>query len=291
MMHKMWLCTQQFGRWVKVHSPGSEYAQASYSERLDYLNGGVGIRTSWASHGERTLTWNRVTQEEAREIADFADGMYGNGPFYLIDPVSATQNVLTKHWATPALGVKDGIRLRATGKEPILRTAGANMQNGFPLEEAEYTFNNVGGGAPAYIPIPPGHVAWVGVHGNPASTGGITVQPNVGGYWVGVPTLIPVASPEDDPLFSHSFAATPGSNSSGIELSLQTDSETDVTVSLSALIVQIHPAGVTPTGTKFISGQGISGFSFEGKPQITPYSTYHDQFGLSAKIVETEPWL
>src|SRR5690606_9592986 len=115
MMRKMWLATRQFARWVKVHSPGSGYDNLGYSERLDYLNGGVGMRGSLASHGERTLVWNRVTAEEAREIADFADGMYGNGPYYLIEPVSATQNVLDKQWAPTALTGQAGLPRTRSG--------------------------------------------------------------------------------------------------------------------------------------------------------------------------------
>lgn len=216
MMRKMWLATRQFARWVKVHSPGSGYDNLGYSERLDYLNGGVGMRGSLASHGERTLVWNRVTAEEAREIADFADGIYGDGPYYLIDPVSATQNVLDKQWATPALTGKDGVPLIGLERPQLVRNY--DTSRGYPIEMARYDYADIGGSRTAYIPIPPGHVAWVGVHGDRESTGGLDVQPTSGEFPVGLSTTVPVAD-VNAPLFSHSFPAT--SEHAGIELSFK----------------------------------------------------------------------
>lgn len=216
MMRKMWFGTKKFARWIKVHSPGSAPASIGFTGRVDYLSGGVGIRRSLGGHEERQLTWNRLTEQEAREITDYAYGIYGDGPFYLSDPGDQRLNVLNKNWSTPGLSGKDGVPLAGT-KRPTL-VPNLDQSHGYPVDMAQYALDGSSPRRSFYVPIPPGHTAWVGAHGDEDSTGRVRVQPTMSGVAAGTPTDIPVVGVDTDQRVTHSFPAT--SDQAGVEISL-----------------------------------------------------------------------
>ena len=56
-------------------------------------------------------------------------------------------------------------------------------------------------------------------------------------------------------------------------------------------MVQILRTGRTPQPGGFISGQGNAGCEFDADPTQTPYNAVLDRVGMSAKLIETGPWL
>lgn len=283
LMRQMWFGTRQYCQWIKVHSPGSGYESMGYSERLEYLNGGLGVRTSFDAHRELTLTWNAVREEEARTVSDYAFGQYGTGYVYLVDPVSAGLNALNRQWAAPGLATMDAPPL--AGDERPQRVPNANQAWGYPADMAQYTVAIGDQRRTFFTPIPPGHVAWVGVHGDPASSLGIAVQAVSAGVNIGSPTIVPVSGVNSATRVTHQFS--PAGQQRGIELSIE---DGDGTITLAGVVVQILPAGVAPKTGRFISGQGQGGMTFEDKPLVTPSSLIHNQYGMSVKLAEVEPW-
>lgn len=284
-MRYMYFGTKRKMRWVKVHSPSSSYAMGGASERVDFQNGGVAIRESVNGHMEYTLTWNSMTSEESRAVTDHAYGLSGSGSIHFVDPVASTQNVLNKAWSAPGITAKDGIPLAGNRRPQLLRNLDDRYD--YPVEMARYDLATGDASRSFYVPVPPGFVAWVGVHGDATSTLGVSVQSTSKGTPVGVPSVIPVTSVGIPDRFSHQFAAS--AEQSGIEIRIQTD--ISGFISLAGLMVQVLPVGMAPASGGFISGQGASGCQFEGKVQAVPYSTYHDRYGLSVKLVETEDWI
>lgn len=211
----MWFGTKDFSRWIKTHSPGSDYSMAGYSERLDYLNGGVGMRGSINGHAERTITWNRMTAAEARQVTDFAYGTYGDGPIYFLDPVSMEQNALNKAWSAPAITGKDAVPL--IGDERPELVPNGDQSYGYPTQMAKYTIPSGANGRSFYVPVPPGCTAWVGAHGDTSSSGGVKVQPTVRGVPVGSSSVVAVAGVDTPQRVTDSF---PGGDQTGIEVSL-----------------------------------------------------------------------
>lgn len=66
------------------------------------------------------------------------------------------------------------------------------------------------------------------------------------------------------------------------------------TITLSGLILQVLPTGMAPRPGTFISGQGNAGCQFVEEPRQSPYSAVLGEDGyvaISAKLVETQPWL
>ncbi|WP_217182692.1 hypothetical protein [Streptomyces sp. AC495_CC817] len=281
-MRMMWFGTKRFSRWIKVHSPGSGYVMGSYSESLAFLNGLTALRSSTNGHMEYAPTWSRLTQEGAEQISNFASGLYGDGPFYLVDPVAMKRNALNMAWSAPGIATKDGVPIAGNSRPELVSNPDQSRE--YPADMAKYTLTATDTSRSFYLPIPPGFVAHIGAHGDPASTLRLRVQPTVGGVAAGAATNVPVLSVSTSTRFNHTVS---GGNQTGIEISIQTGTAGFIT--LAGIMVQLHPALTPPAGAgNFIAGQGSTGLSFDGLPRSTPYSLAHDAFGLSVKLVETE---
>jgi hypothetical protein len=107
----MWFGTRSY--MVEVTDPqmNPDYESVGWGESTQYLNGGLGVSQSVAAHQEFFLSWAAMSRAEVRKITDFADGVYGTGLIYWLDPVAADQNVLPQQWATPSIGAYDGVPL------------------------------------------------------------------------------------------------------------------------------------------------------------------------------------
>lgn len=285
----MWFGTKQFSRWVKVATPGPSYVQRRMSDRLDYANGGVGVRQSFGSGAERSLTWNVLTPEQASDITDYAYGVYGPSLVYWVDPVVAERNMLNPSWSAPGLALKDAIPL--AGRERPIPVVNSDMSLGYPYDMARYVVTASTEVRKFYIPIPPGKVAWVGAHGDPGSTLGLSVQPVTAGAPAGAPSIVPVTSTGSKQRVTRQFSPT--GEQSGIEISIQRAAGY---VTLAGVIVQVLPAGVAPQEGGFILGEGTSGCTIT-EPQVSPQRVDADRngarsrVGLSVKMIETEEWL
>lgn len=65
-------------------------------------------------------------------------------------------------------------------------------------------------------------------------------------------------------------------------------------ITLAGMMVQVLPTGTVPREGGFISGQGNAGCEFEDIPTDTPYNAIlgsDGRVGMSAKLIETGPWL
>lgn len=281
----MWFGTKQYSRWIKVHSPGSEPTPVGYSDRIEFTNGGVGLRESTNSHMEYPLVWNRVNDDQAAAIVDFANGIYGDKPYYLLDPAAMRRNVLNKAWSAPGMAAKDAVPIAGTKRPEVV--ANLDQSQGYPVEMAKYTLTATDTARKFYVPIPPGHTAQVGAHGDTASTLRLRVQPTVRGIATGAASNLAVLANSTPNRFNGTFA---GGDQAGIEISIATGAAGSIT--LSGIMVRVVPTGTTGGETgRFISGLGAGGLEFEGRVGATPYSIAHNSYGLAVKLVETEDWL
>lgn len=281
--HKMWFGNRAYMQWVACPEVGADYNASAATRSGKYLNGGAFHRRSLSAAKTFGLSWSLTSRDTVRKITDYFEGVYGDGLIYWSDPFTMDRNVLPQSFATPALGGHDAVILDGSETRPQIVPTDAN-QLGYPSDMAIYEVSPTAQVRTQYVPIPPGHAAWVGAHGVP-SAGGVSVQKTSGTSSQGAPVIIPVA-PLDSPLVAHQFPAT-GANS-GIEVSLQKGA----TVGIAGLIVQVLPAGVQPTQDRtFISGQGASGCEFSDAPAKEAYSAAMDLVGLSAELVEVGQWL
>lgn len=281
-MSQMWFGNRYYMLWVPCPAVGADYGRAGASRSSSFLNGGAYRKLSRAGAKTYNLTWNRTERDALRPITDFAEGVYGPGPFYWSDPFAMDKNVLAQSFATPSLGGYDGVILTGGENRPDIVPTSANTL-GYPVESAVYTVTT--GDAPLghWVPIPPGYVAWVGAHGAAGSGGTVQVRPTTGfDTYAATVTLTPL-SVTTDQRFNASFS---GDDYTGILIRLGGLG----TITLAGMMVQVLPAGVTPEPGGFISGQGHSGAEFNDHPSIEAYSVAFDMVGMSAELTEVAQW-
>jgi len=304
-MAGMWMGPRGHETWVPAPAAGGGlFTPVGYSTKTQYLNGGAGGHNSLSTHMEYNFVWNLKSRSTMRPVTDMFQGVRGPGLIYFVDPMAADQNVLPQSWAFPAQACYDAVPLAGTVRPQNVATL-SNTLN-YPAESARY---EVVDGTPVtkvYVPIPPGFIAWVGVHGQ-SNGAQMTVTTIGAGNVTGDTRALAMLSVTDDLRFSDSFTGQ------GIELSWVKDSSTTEPVypsqttypsgtsypsdgisdymTISGLMVQILPVGVTPERGDFISGQGHSGCKFDGAPAVTPYSAALDMVGVTAKLFEAGSYL
>lgn len=277
----MWFGTR--AHMVEVEDPqiNPSYDTVAWGETTQYLNGGLGVSSSVAAHQEFYLNWGMMSRADVRKVTDFADGVYGTGLIYWLDPVAADQNVLPQQWATPSIGAYDGVPL-AGDIRPTVST-NSDLTQGYPSELTTYTLTTFDALRSVYVPIPPGYSAWVGVHGAADAAGFVKVTPFTGA----------VAGAKVNPVILTTVSTTRVNTEitgTGLELSL--DNTTGGTFTLAGMIVQVLPTGDVPATGGFISGQGHSGCRFMGRPTRVPYTVDGslDLVAMTAKLGEVGEW-
>ena len=265
---------------IRAPSVNMPSSKTGYFSKVDFLNGGSYIRRSTAAHKNYTMSWNSMDRDEARTILDIADGVHGNGPVYVHDPISADRNVLPQWWATPAQGLYDGLPLNKSTRGEGEVTPANTL--GFPVESITYTVT-ADVTSRLWVPIPPGHTAWIGGYGADGTGGTLVVTPTINAYSSGTPFALTLMDVTDDSRFNKSYSST---SYDGVELSLGGAG----TVTLSGIMVQVLETGVTPEVGGFISGQGNSGLQFVSQPAYTPYSSALNKVGVVAELSEYYGW-
>lgn len=281
-MGQIWFGTRDRMQWVQAPAVNVDASKFDWNSQTNYLNGGANIRRSVAAHKEYQFVWNMTTRQNIRVITDYADGLFGSGAMYWADPFAVDANLLPAYWAAPFMGAYDGIILNGSTVQPTTIATSANLL-GYPITSAVYT-NTGSGTASVWVPIPPGYSLWIGAHGIAGTGGTVVATPTSGPSSLGTPVTLTLLSVTDNNRVNQSFDSASGYD--GVQLSLAGTG----TITLSGIMVQLFPTGVTPPLGGFISGQGHSGSTFASQPTVTQYSAPLDLVGLSAKLVETQAW-
>lgn len=273
-------------QWVPVPAFNADFSKVGFSAGSEYINGGASQRNSAASHKVYNMAWNLAKRDTLRPVTDLSDGVFSDSPtdlIYFTEPMAMDKNCLPQQWAFPAQAAFDAPILNGR-KRPLTVPTPANPHS-YPRRSATY---RVVEGAPRkklYLPITPGHTAWVGVHGLAESgTAGVYVTPTRRGIPAALSHILPMMGVMEDVRMNMSYS---GAEYDGIELEIAGAGS----VTLTGLMVQMLPFGVTPEPGGFISGQGNSGCQFRGKPAQTAYSAKLDRVGMSAVLVEVGDWL
>lgn len=283
---KMWFGTRGQERWVATPSIRPSYGRSGFSSRADLLNGFAAIRESKTAHQTYMLSYSDGRNaDDIRVITDFADGVFdtkdGIDLIYWVDPMAARKNVLNQGWAVPALACEDGVPLVTDGNGYGRPSGVATPPNtyGMPARGAQYEITATSLSIEQYIPIPPGHAAWVGINGSAEAFGIIRVD-SVVGYTVSDTFTPAILDPAGAQRFTDQILAP------GIVIRFE-NPPSPTTFTLYGIMVQILPIGEAPTGADFISGQGHSGCQFVGPRTRTPLSAALNRTGLVFTLEET----
>lgn len=280
-MGQVWFGTKEYAQWIADPAVNMEAGKTGYSGVANFLNGGAWVRRSKAAARKFSFSWTTKKRDRVQAILDYADGVYGPGPFYYCNPFAMNRNMLPAYFAAPYMNGYDGPAL-VDGNRPTLTSTGP-VTNGYPLESAIYNVNTGSSVPSVFIPIPPGHRAHVGVHGaNLSGNTQVVVREHSGssvGSNIGMTWLAKTAAPTN---------WISSSGRTGITVAL--NATTNGSMRIDGMVVQVLPEGaVSPVGG-FVSGWGTSGLSFVDQPVVSEYSAALDMVGVSAEMIETEAW-
>lgn len=282
-----------YGVFVKAPQSGMSANPVGHSSRMDFLNGGSSVRRSNRTHREFNMSWNGQmngtdTTQNLQIIKDFYDGIYGEGPFYWLDPFAATTNILAPHYAAPMLSQLDWPSLSATVTPTFVA---GSYANGFPIKRAVYSL-------PAghsdtnklTIIIPSTHTLHFGWH---ASSSGVSAS-SAAGIRIVPYNLSGVAQTAVNPASLLAGGTTrtnqtfAGSSVSRVDIYLANGGGSTSSANLVAMMAQILPTGSSVASGGFISGRGTTQLEFSEAPTINYISSaINDGFiEMSANFVE-----
>lgn len=269
----MYFGTQDRMTWVRCPTIDSTISKVGWTAMSQFLNGGASVRSSRASHKEYQFTWSLASAEETAKVNDYADGLYGEGLIYFLDPFAVQTNLLPQHWAVPSQGIDDAPTFTKSDVRPTGVTTGANIY-GYPTTSAVYTFDSSSTFRSLWIPLPVGYTFHFGAHGS--STGDARVTLN----GTDITGLISVAS--------STRTNTTVTGVPGVTISFAGEG----TLTLAGMIAQVRPTGDPVVAGDFISGRGNSGCRFHGAPSVQGYSSPQamDFQSISATLIETGDW-
>jgi len=293
MAGQVYFGNKKFQTWIPAPQSPMEAGSVGYASESQFLNGRAFVKRSRASHRAFAPSWfgrqNDNTVTGLNTIKDFQDGVYGDGPFYWVDPFADDTNILPPHWAVPALTEKDWPNL-ASGVTPTFSSV--TYANGFPQKTATYSLG-VGyiSTNKLVIIIPNGYTLNFGWHSSAAgisgSTRGFTITPYLRSTGAASTAIYPVS------LLAGGTTKTnttiDGATYSYIEIGI-TCAGTAQTLDIVGIIAQILPTGTSVTSGGFISGRGTTALEFSSFSSIQYYSSNIDngQIGLSVNLTEVD---
>ena len=274
----MYFGTVERMTWIKAPALDAGLTKGSWGTEGVYLNGGGYVRRSATGHKRYEFAWNMAAQEDIYEIVDYADGIYGEGLMYFLEPFAAESNCLPQYWAAPRLAAKDAPPLVVGQKPTLVNTAANNYR--YPTKSAVYTLDSGDSFASLWVPVPVGYTLHFGAHGSGTGSAAVTIQADGAGSPTAVTLLTSTTS---------ALTNTTVSGASGATITVQGTGN----LTLAGMVAQVLPNSASaPTGD-FISGRGHSGCRFlAGQPTVTGYSAPSalDLVSASATLVETGAW-
>lgn len=287
MAKGMYFGNRNFMQWIMPPQINYEAGRKTRISTQQFLNGGTAVRRTATGSRNYNFSWTLKPRDQVRAVLDYYDGVYGtDDPIYFLDPFAMDKNLMPAWWAAPALGAKDAplLAYSSLAARPSLIATPANGL-GYPTFAAQYTMSSGMTKPPLYIPIPPDHRLWVGVHGATSGNGAVNLIPATGPATFGSATALPFLSATTTTRVSNSVD---GDNYPGAFLQMAGSSGT---VTLYGVIAQVLPWNVTPSTGGFISGQGHSGCQFSEDPVYTQNSAALDKVSLSVSLTEVGGWL
>lgn len=273
--------------WIKAPSSGMRANMQGWAAENQLLNGRAFIKRSAASHRRFEASWvgsyNSTEEASLQNIVNYATGLYGNGPYYFVDPFAANQNVMPAHWAAPMLTATDWPEL-ATGLVPSFAVSTAN--NSYPMKYVSYlTTDGYASTKKLTLIIPTGYKLAFGWHG-PAggSTTGVRIVPYLRSSGLADTAVNPTMITAGGTVRTNTNIS--GTTYSKVEIFIATTLASEL--SITAMIGQIIPLASSVASGGFISGKGTTGLEFLQAPTIEYMSSAINsgQIGMAATWVE-----
>jgi hypothetical protein len=274
-------------QWIKAPKTGLKAINSGKVVQNDYLSGRSSVKRSRASKRTYDPSWlgyqNSEDGTSIYVLKDFADGLYGDGPFYFLDPYAVDQNVLPPHWAAPMLTEKDWPSLSSDFSATFVAETSSNN---YPTRYASYvTTAGYVSESKLTIIIPQDYALNFGWHGPTAgSSTGVRVVPYLRSNGAADTAINPTKIATT--VNTRTNLKLKGDTYSYVEIFIATSSAS--TVNITGMIAQILPENAAVAQGGFISGRGTTAIEFSQIPEIEYYSAAIGDglIGLSAGWVE-----
>jgi hypothetical protein len=303
MAGQVYFGNANYQTWIPAPQSPMEAGSVGYSSETTFLNGRGFVKRSRASHRVFSPTWfgrqNDNTLTGLNTIKDFQDGVYGDGPFYWVDPFADDTNILPPHWAVPALAEKDWPALDSVSAPTF---TAATYANGYPYKYASYSMaaSQVGTKKLTII-IPSGYTLSFGWHHPAANTSaiagpGVRITPYLRSTGAATTVQNPTSliaggtARVSTVTTAGSMSQFDGATYSKIDIYLANGGATTLTATIVAMAAQLLPTGTAPSTGNFISGRGTTALEFSSFSSIQYYSSGIDggQIGLSVNLTEVD---
>lgn len=277
--------------WIKAPQSGMKASSIGYSSESQLLSGRTVVRRSKGSHRRFDASWlgslnTSDTETSLQTIKNFHDGLYGDGPFYWLDPFAKDQNILPEHWAAPMLAEKDWPKL---SYDIVPTFTSASVANDYPVKYATYSTSDAYESPEKLVVIIPEgykfHFGWHGPSGVGATTG-IRIVPYLRADGTAAAAINPAMLVAGGT--KRTNTSLNGNTYSYVEIFIGTDEALDVAIT--AMIARVIIDSETVPNGGFIPGKGTTKLEFATAPTFDYYtSAINDgQIGMSASWVETE---
>ena len=297
-MSRVYFGNDTYQTWIKAPATGLAAVNQGWVSETQLLSGRTHIARSQASHKRFTMNWlGSMNDAETglNVVKDFADGLYGDGPFFWNDPYAINSNLFSPAWAAPFMSIGTdwdaicpddaGVTKEVVTTASISALVGTNTA-GYPVNSAKFTAPD----APTAesdkftFYVPDGYTLWIGFHGHHGSTGAVFGKAYKNGV-AATPTAITPIGVNSTSRVSASFSS---STADKVEFYLAKTESSPCTFYVSGLVAQLLKTGKTPETGNFISGRGTTGLEFATIPEIEYYSAAinNGQVGMSATFVE-----
>lgn len=242
---KFWFGTEQRCEWFATPNRGADVSPTGWEAGGTLLNGGGYQLNSFGSHKNYIFEWPEFSAREvAQKMKSYADGTYGRGLIYFIDPLTWTTNMLPAQWADPSMALGyEGTSL-VYGVDPVSVPTSGWESNDLPVNSAYYDLGSVAAGwrgkeQAVFIPIPTGYTLSLGSFHSQTGTGRVYYREQATNGALGAITAV-TPQPNNASSVLNTFIS--GANLAGVWLYVGKSGAGAGSVTLTAMIGRLIPS-------------------------------------------------
>lgn len=276
-MSDFYFGTRDYMTWLVCPKIDMPRSKQGWSSTARHLNGGASVYRTLQGARRYEMDWPLRSGGVFDPIHAFAEGVYGDGPFYFLDPQAMRKNIMPAHLAHAFLGVGDGPSLTGWTSPRPVAVANTDQDYKYPARSAQYTLTGSETPVDTWIPVPDGYTFHLGAHGSATGTAGVEYETDNGSS--GTVTLLGMntATRVNTPLVNTGGGVTVRVTGVG-------------TLTLNSIIAVVLKDGKTPQTGDWSTGMGHSGCEFDGFPTDNLYNDPFDLQSTSAVLQEVGAW-
>lgn len=303
--NNLWFGTVDRMQWFPTPNRGADVSAVGWEAGGELLNGGAYQLNSISSARNFSFEWPSSSSREAAQLMkSYAEGSYGRGLIYFVDPLTYSTNLFPAHWADPSMTAGFEAPSLVPGVEPTSVVASGGDAMNLPVRSAVYNLAETGPTDPnslddsnsVFIPIPEGFALYMGAVYQVSGEGSVYFSKVARGGAVGTPTVIPASPPEGGAFGLMTAAALTQPGEIGVRVWVGRTSSAPGVLTLNGMVARLSPLANLSQPESYVSdpwigGQGHSGCRFAGKPTYINYSgTNGGQVGFAATFREVGSW-